>query len=1413
MKMRRMFAALLVAALLLSVLPVVGFGITTNDVDTKGQTTGTYDNNELYLGKTATLEDDGTYTIRLEAFATGNPVTTQVRTGKPLDIVLVLDQSGSMFRDNYLEALRESVNEFIGVIAANGRTIGVTHRVAIVGFASDIDDGSSMNAENTDHQLAGGSDNVYTNTGVFLKDGTFKNYGAVTESYIEFDGTPVEDGIYYIRDNDNIDENSDVDYFPLTAGTGYAVVVDPATDRTDLFAQYNNGYVSAHYLRSGYFEVAQDNMQTDGTYYIDVDGVKTELSYITVTTGETEYQYTKADSIATQAGTNYYIDTDGDGVYETELTFSKHNAPGLFQDGSVEYTGSDGNTYTATYSWLGGTPTTFGDYEPYIRSAESEPVTESGWSVDGTTLLDLTGKTVYQYNEAGWYYTANGVENKTDTVYEAGALIWTYDDATYDPATTQFFVTGTTGGLSNDDYRDALMPVTKGEAGTGDITDALNTAVSKIASSGATRTSLGMEMAKNILANRTSLGDDDNRETVVVVFTDGTPGFSSFENTEANAALAAASTIKKGGADIYTIGLYSSATDNVTNFMNYLSSNYGAVENMDRQVYTYAEAETVSTPSFGQSNTRTTNYYALHEGTYYQVSVKRSGSFNVRVYSWYYTDSTGETHEICNEQAYNGTETLYTRTGTTATAQDDGYYLYISEKDKLRDIFSEIITESTTTVLGTEELKANTILRDILQTGFVFTDGTTVTMSSLSGTWDNGKITWGATETLIESVTVTDPNAEKTTSANGKISVYNQGEILSVEATGFDYNTNFFPQEGTNTGAKLIVTITRVEATDAVAWNQTELTNDPDSGVWSAPVNGTSVQIGVFPQPTTYFTDTVMVMDYAKTTEDLAALIRQDGAEHLDIDGMNYFSTAVESVKDGYGNANITNGELTYTPNTMKWDGYDSFYVFGDTTDSKIVGSTANANGNVWSKVTVIPANNVYYEDTFVTNESTGTVGIEFTGLWEQVSAGSNTEAPENGENTEGDNQGGVHGWEDSLADDTGYSDGTAAVGGANATATFTFTGTGVDIYSRTNMQTGLIMASLYAGEEATGVPLRTLVIDNFAHSGDYYMIPTLSIHELMARGDDGAPIKDADGNYTFEAMEYGTYTVKLTVIAINNDPDLDGTSTVRSTYYLDGIRVYNPIEADDTVAGAYGDSEINAVFTEVRDILLDANSFGEDAGVGGVVFIDQILNTDDAGNVTEGDVPGTTTDIGVYEDLGPESEVYLKDGQLIAFAPEVEGEYADAKYYVGLKSPTGKPVTFQIYKDGNVEFITISHTTDMYYDVTPESGIVVISNVSENEEGEYSLLAITKIKIAGPRPEVATFAMFRAVSREEVLTAANEAYAAANEPETPDVEIENPEVEAPEVDEPAPETEPNLPELLSKLVKRIFGNLWDWFH
>lgn len=50
----------------------------------------------ISMSKTATANQDGSYTITLEAYATGSKVISEVTKDVPTDIILVLDQSGSM---------------------------------------------------------------------------------------------------------------------------------------------------------------------------------------------------------------------------------------------------------------------------------------------------------------------------------------------------------------------------------------------------------------------------------------------------------------------------------------------------------------------------------------------------------------------------------------------------------------------------------------------------------------------------------------------------------------------------------------------------------------------------------------------------------------------------------------------------------------------------------------------------------------------------------------------------------------------------------------------------------------------------------------------------------------------------------------------------------------------------------------------------------------------------------------------------------------------------------------------------------------------------------------------------------------------------------------------------------------------
>lgn len=56
-------------------------------------------NKGMEISKTATANEDGTYTITLEAYATGEKVISEITKDVPTDIILVLDQSGSMKDD------------------------------------------------------------------------------------------------------------------------------------------------------------------------------------------------------------------------------------------------------------------------------------------------------------------------------------------------------------------------------------------------------------------------------------------------------------------------------------------------------------------------------------------------------------------------------------------------------------------------------------------------------------------------------------------------------------------------------------------------------------------------------------------------------------------------------------------------------------------------------------------------------------------------------------------------------------------------------------------------------------------------------------------------------------------------------------------------------------------------------------------------------------------------------------------------------------------------------------------------------------------------------------------------------------------------------------------------------------------
>ena len=959
-------------------------------------------------------------------------------------------------------------------------------------------------------------------------------------------------------------------------------------------------------------------------------------------------------------------------------------------------------------------------------------------------------------------------------------------------------------------YKDALVPVSVGANGSGGVNPGLKKATSYLGSNGQTYVQYGMEMANRVFAENPLTGADADRIRIVVVFTDGMPGAGTFDEETANAAIEQ-SYIAKNDHDayVYTVGLYPSdginATDDEGYFMNGLSSNYPQAHDLDdvRTTAVYSDAVDGYPLNAGGP------YYVNVNGTYYELTTKISYSNKKYWYCWGYEGASGrveiyQTNDVAQMNpditgGMVGDYKIYKKAGGGYQATPySGYYSTTDSEGMLQQYFANIVAEITTKVTTNIILHEDTILRDIMGRGLVLTPGAVVTAYKQKGVLEDGEVTWSENLEYVASATVPEGNPkvvkskEETTVSyvldNGTnivkenvpfIQIYNLDSKNAtnpdgndyhphtVDVTGYDFEEWYISDTHTE-GYKMVVTITGIEARDDVKWGVSTNTNNAESGLWlPADENGNRQLLLPFDQPTTIFVERAYVLDYGKEfTLNGWYFDDEDGKNatpiHLDCDitdGMNRFDpelpNTANSKTGSYGNTKYGNvqvkkdGTVTYTPTTMNWGGYDQFYVFGQTWRKTVLAQDANANGvpedknlaNLWNKVTVIPANNIYYEDSFITTENTEQNGIEgfiFSkeGWSVEGTDSGNTEIPEHLESAP---YGDVHGWTDSLGDDTKFTDGSAHVTGLNgeigATAEFTFTGTGVEVYTVTNANSGVVIAALYqqvkdgSGQEEL-VFQQSLAMDNQSVYGEFYQIPTVS----------------------FTNLPYGTYNLLLVATVAEND-DL----SKRYEYYIDGIRVYNPLGnttnyQSDVIKYAYG-LETNAVFTEIRDILLKYKDFNVDMPDGtdgkmGAVFIDQIKPGQESGN----DQAGTgkpTYEISTFESFGPKNEVYLSKGQAIVLKV-AEGN----TYYVGLKSLNGKTVTVNVsgIDQADPTAITVKHTADMYYQVTPVDGYIVIQNANTDE----ALLAITTLRttnLTAPAPNGGILS----VGQQEVLEIINE--------------------------------------------------------
>lgn len=375
-----------------------------------------------------------------------------------------------------------------------------------------------------------------------------------------------------------------------------------------------------------------------------------------------------------------------------------------------------------------------------------------------------------------------------------------------------------------------------------------------------------------------------------------------------------------------------------------------------------------------------------------------------------------------------------------------------------------------------------------------------------------------------------------------------------------------------------------------------------------------------------------------------------------------------------FGTVQTDGMEVTYTPNAVL-------------TEADTVRIT-NERGAVYT-FTVYPATSVYYEEGFASYDGSWSGGSATTG--NQTVSVANDEAAD------------LYGYDNLYASANENSNNTVSVSSTkNDTATFTFNGTGLDIYALTTESSGSMSLWLYEGEGTDGTLLKLGYVDTANNWLDidknYYNTPVFSYKDLTA----------------------GTYTVKIIV----NSGEIS----------LDSFRVYHTQgDAYESVYAA--DQEDQALTAEVRDITIAGSTYNladiDDWYKYGENIISAVYDASNNGSgaVILGAGNEVTADADMINN-GPKNEIYLKSGQTIAMRLTAS---AYDKVAVGMRSLNGGTVSYEI----NNQQGSVSSTVDMYYEVQPNDGMIVIENKSNN------VLALTKIKVTSPVYEASGASLF----------------------------------------------------------------------
>ena len=643
------------------------------------------------------------------------------------------------------------------------------------------------------------------------------------------------------------------------------------------------------------------------------------------------------------------------------------------------------------------------------------------------------------------------------------------------------------------------------------------------------------------------------------------------------------------------------------------------------------------------------------------------------------------------------------------------------------------VTETTTTdsksweVSGSDEAVSKPVTETSNET-LTITNATKTKTSDKVIYVEAGKDTFYKPAEVIKDYIVTVPNPSEGLNYTDKC--FNGAE------PGKSYTANY---TGSNKDGAIVngkITVYTYQATDKVYVF--------DYGLESN-IADTSTGNGLF-QGGTFYNDNAK--DAYATTAKLNQITPADGNNQTKI-------TAKQTVINNNGSADDA---VTFKPIAFMDKAEDYTYTADITKKNETLEPNNPETGTtVTGTIKTMPANVVYYEDDFnaTSDNKDGTAKIVYSGDTNKV--GKSVELTQSNGQTE------QYGHDDAYAKGTGDSAGSSTAMTSKTDpktnryitkATFRFKGTGFDVVGRTSKETTTVS---YRVMDSTGKVESMGVVDTFYANGDLYQIPVIHV----------------------EGLAYNTeHTVELVI----------GESSVsenekRNVFYLDGIRIYNPMgEQGDN---DYIDNEENVNITKVSDLILGDGKItekgvtdGEDALITDIDipgskaaimgYCDNKLNAIGV-NVTEsieGDAATDTESVIEYLHSGPNNEVYLGSGSALGMVVKETEDTARTLQIEAKAVKTGvigestkasmnlNYLTLNEKRDGIEEKTadTVNTATAMYYKIPVEDTIslgngyyLVAVLGAESADGSY-VLSFTNVKSKGYK----IYNALRATSKEK---------------------------------------------------------------